>query len=424
MLALALTLALAGGAAAEPAVTLPREEVLQLLDAYRLVKSQYVDTVDDKKLLAGAIAGMLSSLDPHSRLLDQDDLLDLEKTESGEFVGIGLEVSSDRGRMEVTGVTAPGPAQRAGILARDVIVSIDGAAVSGLALPAVLKRMRGPAGSRVSLGVARGGAVALRTVEVERAQLHNTTVELHRLAGGLAWLRVSEFGGATGADLAALLQSLDGGAKGLILDLRNNPGGLVTAAVDVAAAFLAPDALVLTARARNPAAQDGAAHEIRTPAAAGSTPAWARTVPLAVLVNGETVSAAELLAGALQDQHRATVIGTPTFGKGSIQGIIALSGSSAIKLTVARYYTPGGREIQARGIAPDVLVAPARAATARDALLLREADLANHLPGTVPAPAADRVAVEIPASFGGRDDKAMQAALRTLAAGVEVYLGK
>jgi carboxyl-terminal processing protease len=429
ILAAALWLALAPAAhAAETTVTLPRAEMEQLLGAYKLIKQQYVDTVDDKKLLTDAMGGMLASLDPHSQYLNKDDLLELEKNQTGEYVGIGMEVEFDRGKMVVLGLTEGGPAASKGIRPADVIVAIDGRAVSGLHMNEVSRRMRGLPGSLVEVSVSRPRETALRTFSVMRAALHSNTVTARTVAPGLAWIRISAFGGATSADLATELKKLDvdGGPKGLILDLRNDPGGLITAAVGVAAAFLPPDTVLFSSRGRMPGSNVSVTVDERyfkTSAADEPAAAWARQVPLTVLVNGASASAAELLAGAIQDNKRGIVIGTQTFGKGSIQSIIPLSENSAIKMTVARYYTPNGREIQARGITPDVLVKPSAASTASQSVQLREADFANHLPATLPVAETSRAAAEDSQLFGTRDDKALQVAIDRLAPSRSLALG-
>jgi carboxyl-terminal processing protease len=313
------------------------------------------------------------------------------------------------------------PAERAGIRPGDVIVAVDGAPVAGLSNEEVARRMHGAPGTVVAVGLARRDKV--ETLRITRAALHNDTVRVRMAAPGLAWIRVSEFGGATAADLAAALKTLDGKdpPRGLILDLRNDPGGLVSAGVAVAGAFLQPGTVLFSARGREPGANATVTVDERfyryadEPDVLAGLPAWTRTVPLTVLVNGSSASAAELVTGALQDQRRATVIGTRTFGKGSIQSVIPLDEDSGIKFTVARYFTPNGHEIQARGVTPDVVVAPAVAAD--DDLLLREADLAGHLPATQPpeTPAdAKREPLQSASTFGTRDDKALQTAVALL----------
>jgi len=422
------------------ALPLPQAEVEKLLAAYALIKRNYVGQADDRKLFDGAIAGMLSSLDAHSQYMSGDDMRDLDRENSGEYVGIGIEVELDRDRMRVVSAKAGSPAARAGIRAGDVIASIDGTPLAGLSSSEVGRSMRGAPGSVVTVSLMRGTTTdgRPRTLRITRAALHDATVATRMAAPGLAWIRISEFGGATGADLAAALKKLDNNGtaqaapRGLILDLRNDPGGLVPAAVSVAGAFLAPGSVVFSARGNAPGANATVTVEPRYYQEAGQAdvlaglPAWTRSVPLTVLVNGASASAAELVAGALQDNRRATVVGTRTFGKGSIQSVIPLGTDDGIKFTVARYFTPGGHEIQAHGVTPDVVVPPDAAAD--DDRMLREADLANHLPPSdavqaASASAADkrdqdkRDPVESTRMFGTRDDKALQAAVNLLAPG-------
>ena len=414
-------------------LSLPQAEMEKLLAAYALVKQNYVGQADDQKLFDGAIAGMLASLDAHSQYMSTDDMRDLERENTGAYAGIGIEVQLDRDRMRVVSAGADSPAARAGIRAGDVIASIDGVSLAGLSNSEVARRMRGAPGSVVTVGLLRGAAAdgRPRTLRITRAALHDATVSTRMAAPGLAWIRISAFGGATGADLAAALKKLDGNGsaqaapRGLVLDLRNDPGGLVPVAVSVAGAFLAPGSVVFSARGNAPGANATVTVDPRYYQEAGQAdvlaglPAWPRTVPLTVLVNGASASAAELVAGALQDNRRATVVGSRTFGKGSIQSVIPLGTDDGIKFTVARYFTPHGHEIQARGVTPDVVVTPAAAAD--DEPMLREADLANHLPPADAAPAVaasgSHEAVEDTRMFGTRDDKALQAALGLLAPG-------
>jgi carboxyl-terminal processing protease len=420
--AAALWMALATAASAqEPAVTVPRAEMEKLLETYALIKQNYVAQADDGKLFDGAIAGMLASLDAHSQYMNADDMREIDRENSGSYVGIGIEVEDDQGRMRVVSTTGQAPAERAGIRAGDLIVSIDGTAVTGMLSSEAARRMHGAPGSVVAVGVSHGGK--LRTLRIARESMHNDTVRTGMAAPGVAWIRISEFGSATGADLAAALKKLDaqGAPRGLVLDVRNDPGGLVSAAVAVGGAFLPAGSPMFTARGRESDAEAKVSVDPRYYRAAkeddvlAGLPAWTRTVPLTVLVNGASASAAELLAGALQDNRRAAIVGSQTFGKGSIQSVIPLGEEEGIKFTVARYFTPGGHEIQARGVTPDLIVAPAKSKDEEP--LLREADLANHLAPTQAGAGVtlQRAAAESTSMFGTRDDKALQAALKLLA---------
>ena len=417
--------------AGEP-VVVPAAEFQALLSAYALVKTRYVEAPDDKKLLDGAIAGMLASLDPHSSFLDKDELDEVRKDDAGEYTGIGISVDFSAADMVVTAVTADSPADVAGIEPGDTIASIDGTTIVGMRLPDIARRMRGVPGSALEIGVRRGGSGAVRTLSLHRAALLAQTVRVRQMANGIAWIHVTAFEGRTAQDLVAALKTLDAGGtpRGIVLDVRNDPGGLVSAAVGVAGAFLPSGTALFSARGRA-TATDAADATVTVdprfyrrpgePDVLADLPAWTRTVPLAVLVNGASASSSELLAGALQDHRRATVIGSRTFGKGSIQSIFPLRGDSAVKLTVARYFTPNGHEIQARGITPDVIVAPAPARHDATGLALREEDLAQHLAAILPvqgdAPPATRAGVESTRMFGTRDDKALAAAVSLLGSG-------
>lgn len=400
-------------------IALPKPEIQKLLATYALIKQNYVGQADDKKLFDGAMSGMLASLDPHSQYLDGDDMRDIDRSASGEYVGIGVLLEGYRDRIRVASVVKDSPAERAGILAGDEFVSVDGVTLSSLPDSEVARQVSGASGTVASIVVATHGK--LRTLRIAREPLHDTTVQTRMAARGVAWIRVSEFGGATAADLARALKQLDGKTPphGLVLDLRNNPGGLVPAGVAVAGAFLPEGAVLFSARGRDAGAQTTVTVDPRyyrqpdesDPLA--DLPAWTRTVPLIVLVNGASASAAELVTGALQDNHRATVIGSRTFGKGSIQSVIPLTEDSGIKFTVARYFTPNGREIQEHGVVPDIVVAPAAAAD--DALLLREADLAKHLPAIQQDEVeGGRTPVEPTRMFGTRKDKALRTAVAML----------
>jgi carboxyl-terminal processing protease len=409
-------------AAAEAPLKVPQAELEKLLAAYAVIKRSYVGTADDKTLFDGAMAGMLSALDAHSSYLNKDAMRDIGRENTGEYVGVGIEVEGNKDQLRVVAASPDSPAERAGIKPGDTIVSIDGTPVAGLSNEDVATRMHGAPGSAIAIGLTRNSK--LETLHLTREALHNDTVHLSMAAPGLAWIRVAEFGGATGADLVAALKQVDakGAPRGVILDLRNDPGGLVSAGVAVAGAFLAPGTELFSARGRQPGANAVVTVDSRyyrgenEPDVLADLPAWTRTVPLTVLVNGASASAAELVTGALQDQHRATVVGTRTFGKGSIQSVIPLGDDSGIKFTVARYFTPAGHEIQARGITPDIVVTPAIAAS--DDLMLREADLTGHLAALQPLDPAvaksQRDPIESSRLFGTRDDKTLQAAVAVL----------
>ncbi|WP_338768903.1 S41 family peptidase [Massilia sp. METH4] len=410
---------------AEEPLTLPKEEFEQMLDSYQLVLKDYVGEADKKKLFTEAIRGMMASLDPHSRYLDKSDLEDLERINSGKYVGIGVGVDMQNGQILIRDVFEGGPADKAGIRRGDSIVAIDGSPLFGLRDNQIASRMHGEPGTTVELTLAKRGSTPLRTITVTRATMQEHTVSVQRLAGNIARIRITEFGGATGAELIKALRELDGQrpVEGIVLDLRNNPGGLLPSAVAVAGAFLPQGAVVFTTTGKVPESNGKVVVSPRFYGKTGSEdayeqlPAFAQTVPLAVLVNGSSASAAELVAGAIQDHGRGKVIGARTYGKGSIQTVFPLTDDSAIKLTIARYYTPNGHEVQAQGIEPDVPVAPTVAKGDDEALLFREADIANHLPATTGEPQASttqRPHAEDSKTFGSANDRALQAALAQL----------
>ncbi|VXB40728.1 S41 family peptidase [Massilia sp. 9I] len=424
----ALFFCLAGAAhAGEQTVTVPAKALDQLLSTYALIKAQYVQQPDDAKLLGAALKGMLASLDPHSQYLDPDAYAEMAQERDGDYVGIGIAVEPAADALAVLSVSEGSPAALGGIKGGDSIVAIDGKRLAGMREQELAKRMRGLPGSTVKIGFRRGGAGPVRTVALERTALKADTVRTSMLAPGVAWIRISEFEENTAADLAAALAALDtagkpGGPQGIVLDLRNDPGGAVQAAVGVAGAFLPQGAVVFSARGRAAGADSSVTVDQRfyrtpgEPDVLASLPSWTRTVPLVVLVNGSSASSAELLAGALQDHRRATVVGTRSFGKGSIQTVFPLADGGAVKLTVARYFTPNGRDIQASGIEPDIVAAPRKDRSGAPRLLLRESDLEHHLETTLPATAqSDRGTVENSRTFGTRDDAALAAAIEQLA---------
>jgi carboxyl-terminal processing protease len=410
--------------ATEQTVSIPTRELDQLLSAYALVKAQYVQQPDDGKLIGAAIKGMLASLDPHSQYLDQAAYAEMAQEGSGEYVGIGVAVEPAGSSLAVISVSEGSPAARAGIRANDAIVTIDGIGLAAMRQGELAKRMRGMPGSTLTLGLRRGGAGEIRTISLVRTALETEPVHSSMPAPGIAWIRISEFDGKTAGDLAAALTRLGtSGAvpKGIVLDLRNDPGGLVQAAVGVAGAFLPSGSVVFSARGRIAGANATVTVDERyyrdpgAPDVLAGLPAWTRTVPLVVLVNGASASAAELVAGALQDHGRARVVGTQTFGKGSIQTVYPLAEGGAVKLTVARYFTPAGHEIQAKGIVPDVVIAPRKAERDATGLLLRESDLEGHLENSLAVTEARRTSVESSRMFGTQDDAALAAAIGLLA---------
>ncbi len=367
---------------------LPLDELRQLADVYGLIKSDYVEKVDDKKLLSDAIAGMVASLDPHSVYLDQKDFAEMQEEVEGKFVGVGVEVAMEDGYIKIVTPIEDTPAYRAGIKAGDLITRIDNVPVKGLSLDDAIKRMRGEAHSKVMLTIARRGADAPWVVPVEREEIKVASVKGKIVEPGYAWLRISQFQEETVDELAAKIKELyaqNPAIKGLVLDLRNDPGGLLPSAIGVSAAFLPHNDVIVSTKGQ--LAESNASfygrrefYAMKPGADPLSTlPAALKTVPMVVLVNTGSASASEIVAGALQDYKRAIVLGSQTFGKGSVQTLRQLTEDTAVKLTTARYYTPKGRSIQALGIVPDLKVDETAEGDGLNAMQVREADLDHHL---------------------------------------------
>ena len=385
-------------------LNLPIEEVRMLSEVFGRIKSDYVEDVDDKRLIKEAINGMLTGLDPHSAFLDADAFKEMQTTTTGKFGGLGIEVGAEDGFVRVISPIDDTPAFRAGIKAGDFIIKVDETSLRGISLTEAVKRMRGEAGTEAKLTVLRRGEARELVFNVKRAIIEIQSVRSRLIEPGYAVIRLTQFEENTGEKMARAINDAykqNGGAlKGLVLDLRNDPGGLLNASVAVSAAFLAKDALVvytdgrvedakmrLLARKenylRNPSREDYLA----------KLPPSIKDVPMVVLVNNGTASASEIVAGALQDHKRAIIMGTQTFGKGSVQTILPLGNNSAIKLTTARYYTPNGRSIQAKGIAPDVTVDDGS-----QRLAMRESDLDRHLVGEDEKKAAEILKAKLEAA--------------------------
>ncbi|HPP46396.1 MAG TPA: S41 family peptidase [Accumulibacter sp.] len=370
----------------ETRATLPVEELRAFAEVFNAIKTGYVEPVEDKKLITHAISGMLSNLDPHSSYLDADAYKDLQVSTQGEFGGIGIEVSMEDGLVKVVSPIEDTPAYRAGVKAGDMIFKIDETLIKGLTLNEAVKRMRGKPRSSIKLSILRKGEAKPLDFTLTREIIKVQSVKSKLVEPGYGYLRITSFQENTGAAVVKHLNEMyrPGALKGLVLDLRNDPGGLLNNAVGVSAAFLPPDTLVTSTDGRAPDAKHryyasptdylrggGRDDYIR------NLPAEARKVPMVVLVNGGSASASEIVAGALQDHKRATVLGTTTFGKGSVQTVMPLPGNTAIKLTTARYFTPSGRSIQAKGIVPDHIVEESANGSSADRL--REANLEHHL---------------------------------------------
>ena len=363
---------------------LPVEELRSFTEVFGAIKQNYVEPVEDKKLITEAINGMLAGLDPHSAYLDAEAFKELQVGTQGQFGGLGIEVGMEDGLVKVISPIEDTPAFRAGVKPGDLIVKLDEVQVKGLSLNDAVKKMRGKAGSQITLTIARKGEPQPIVVTLTRAVIRVQSVKSKVIEPGYGWVRVSQFQEQTPESLARHLETMfkQGPLKGLVLDLRNDPGGLLYGAVSISAAFLQPKLLVVSTDGRTDDARKkffatsedylrGSKDDMMK-----NLPAAVKTVPMVVLVNGGSASASEIVAGALQDHKRATVIGTQTFGKGSVQTIMPLGNNTAIKLTTARYFTPSGRSIQAKGITPDVIIEePGATLAAR----VREADLNRHL---------------------------------------------
>jgi len=370
--------------------TLPIEELRSFAEVFGRIKSDYVEPVSDKKLITEAISGMLSGLDPHSTYLDAEAFKELQVGTQGEFGGLGIEVGMEDGLVKVISPIEDTPAFLAGIKSGDLIIKLDDTLVKGLTLNDAVKRMRGKPGSNIVLTVIRKSEPRPLLITVTRAVIKVQSVKSRLVDPGYAWVRITQFQEHTGENMATALEKLlkqsNNQLQGVVLDLRNDPGGLLTGSVGVSAAFLPKDALVVYTEGRtedakmrlNANPQDylrgtGKSDYLK------NLPEVFKTVPMVVLINGGSASASEIVAGALQDHKRAVIMGTQSFGKGSVQTILPLGNNTAIKLTTARYFTPSGRSIQATGIVPDI-IAEDPATTAQDnAFRLREADLERHL---------------------------------------------
>jgi carboxyl-terminal processing protease len=367
---------------------LPLEELRQLSEVFGLIKTDYVEQVDDKKLVQDAIAGMVASLDPHSVYLDKKAFKEMRETVAGKFVGIGIEVGMEDGYVKVVSPIEDSPAFKAGIKAGDLITRIDNTPLKGLSLDEAIKKMRGDPKSKITLTISRKNEDKPLIIPIVREEIHVQSVKAKMIEPGYAWLRISQFQEPTLDDMAKKLTKLyadNPNIKGLVLDLRNDPGGVVPGAIGVSAAFLPKDTVVVSTNGQLIDSQQTfyARPEYYAGRHGGDAlaklPAGLKTVPMVVLVNGGSASASEIVAGALQDYKRAIVMGSQTFGKGSVQTLRQLTADTAVKLTTARYYTPNGRAIQAKGIVPDVLVDETAEGDPLNALRLREADLDKHL---------------------------------------------
>jgi carboxyl-terminal processing protease len=413
--------------------SLPIEELRAFTEVFGAIKSNYVEPVEDKKLITEAINGMLTGLDPHSAYLDQEAFRELQVGTQGQFGGLGIEVGMEDGFVKVISPIEDTPAFKAGIKPNDLIIKLDETPVKGMTLNDAVKRMRGKPNTTITLTISRKGESSPVIVTLTRAVIRVQSVKSKVIEPGYGWVRVSQFQEATTEALVKHLGQMfkqNPNMKGLVLDLRNDPGGLLHGAVAISSAFLPPKSLIVSTDGRADDAKkkffatpDDYSRSSRGEDVLKQLPAAIKTVPMVVLVNGGSASASEIVAGALQDHKRAVIMGTQTFGKGSVQTIMPLGNNTAIKLTTARYFTPGGRSIQALGIKPDVVVEDPTDTLTR----VREADLTRHLlNGTRPEETQDKEAAVSrpkpttqpgdvkPAELGSKDDFQLQQAIAQL----------
>jgi carboxyl-terminal processing protease len=427
---------------------LPVDELRQLADVFGLIKSDYVESVEDKKLLTEAISGMVASLDPHSAYLDKKAFKELREGTQGKFVGLGIEVGMEDGYVKVISPIEDSPAFKAGLKAGDLITRLDTTPVKGMTLEEAVKRMRGEPNTKITLTIARKEEDKPLIITIIRQEIRVQSVKSKMIEPGYAWLRVSQFQEPTVDDLAkkiTALYALDPNIKGLVLDLRNDPGGVLPGAIGVSAAFLPKDVVVVSTNGQLPDSKATfyakreyyGSRNIVDPLA--KLPEAVKKVKMVVLVNTGSASASEIVAGALQDYKRATIMGSQTFGKGSVQTIRQLSTDTAVKLTTARYYTPNGRSIQAKGIVPDLMVDETADGDGMNGFRFREVDLQKHLTNDKDK-AEDAKATKIdeleeerriaalekkrkPLEFGGKDDFQLAQAVNHLK-GLPVILSK
>ncbi|MFO7527571.1 MAG: S41 family peptidase [Marinobacter sp.] len=359
----------------DPEKQLPLDDLRKFTEVFSRIKDAYVEEVSDQQLLESAIKGMLSDLDPHSTYLAPKDYEELEESTSGEFGGLGIEVGIENGFVKVIAPIDDTPAQKAGVQAGDLIIKLDEKPVKGMSLEEAVQMMRGKPGTVLTLTIMREGESAPIEIDVVRDIIKVTSVKSRMLDNGYGYLRITQFQADTGGQFRDTLKKLEtehgADLDGLIIDLRNNPGGVLQAAVETADALLDGGLIVYT---------EGRIQSSRLRFSAKSGDVMTGT-PIVVLINGGSASASEILAGALQDHERAVIMGTQSFGKGSVQTVIPLDETHAIKMTTARYYTPDGRSIQATGIKPDIVVRPAELTELDGQPFFTEADLSGHLEG-------------------------------------------
>ena len=354
--------------------SLPLNQLQSFSEVYLKIKQNYVQDISDKELFDNAIRGMLEGLDPHSTFLNEKDFKDLQIGTKGEFGGLGIEVTMENGFVKVITPIDDTPAYKAGVKAGDLIIEIDSKSVKGLSLNEAVDLMRGKIGNPILLTIAREGESRPIDIKIVRAKIKVKSVKHEIIDNNYGYIRISSFQNKTGKNLYDAISNLNkkskGSIKGFVIDMRNNPGGVLGAAVDVSDAFIkGKKKLVFTKGKQTKAVYEYFSND--TDLAEGK--------PIVVLINGGSASASEIVAGALQDHKRAIIMGTQSFGKGSVQTILPITSKTAVKITTARYYTPDGRSIQAKGITPDIIVEDLQLNSLSNTETIKESDLTGHL---------------------------------------------
>lgn len=357
--------------------SLPLNQLQAFSEVYLKIKQNYVQEVSDKELFDNAIKGMLQGLDPHSNFLNEKDFKDLKIGTKGEFGGLGIEVTMEDGFVKVISPIDDTPAFKAGVKPGDLIIEIDGGSVKGLSLNQAVDLMRGKVGEPILLSIARKGENSPLEIKIVRAKIKVKSVKYEIIHENYAYIKISSFQNKTGKNLYDAISDLNtkskGNIKGYVIDMRNNPGGVLGASVDVSDAFIKGKKKLVFTKGRS----EDAMYEFTS-----NNIDLAEGKPIVVLINGGSASASEIVAGALQDHKRAIIMGTQSFGKGSVQTILPITSKTAVKITTARYYTPNGRSIQAKGITPDIIVKERELSSSLDNKMLKESDLKGHLKNT------------------------------------------
>ena len=357
--------------------SLPLNQLQAFSEVYLKIKQNYVQEVSDKELFDNAIKGMLQGLDPHSNFLNEKDFKDLKIGTKGEFGGLGIEVTMEDGFVKVISPIDDTPAFKAGVKPGDLIIEIDGGSVKGLSLNQAVDLMRGKVGEPILLSIARKGENGPLEIKIVRAKIKVKSVKYEIIHENYAYIKISSFQNKTGKSLYDAISDLNtkskGNIKGYVIDMRNNPGGVLGASVDVSDAFIKGKKKLVFTKGRS----EDAMYEFTS-----NNIDLAEGKPIVVLINGGSASESEIVAGALQDHKRAIIMGTQSFGKGSVQTILPITSKTAVKITTARYYTPNGRSIQAKGITPDIIVKERELSASLDNKMLKESDLKGHLKNT------------------------------------------